>query len=219
MSDRDRVLSLLEAGKITGEEATTLLSALGEIEETETELTTLRAELEGAPVADALNESAPPASPAEPPEPARPPEPVKPEEAEVYTPDPPTSFVPADLNWIRIDLMAGDIDIRVDTSLTEPAVKGKAVVEKKGDDFVIRPRGNPKGNRSTIRNDIIEKLMGSFGDIDVRIPPGYGVDIRSKAGDVDVRDVPFLKVTYWRATLTRVTSAVSTSVCEPVTST
>ena len=87
-------------------------------------------------------------------------------------------------------MLAGDLDVHVDSSLSEPIFEGKAELTRRGDDFEIRQRPRRKEGES-----ILDNLLNwvKAGDLRVRIPAGYGLEVQSKAGDIDVRDVPYLK--------------------------
>ena len=178
MTDKERVLALVEEGKITQEEADRLLAALGEVEELEDNLEGVEREIAATtevPKDSAVSRDAKRNS----------------DETDTSTSEPrEEAGVPKDLHWVRVNLMAGDIDIKVDDSLSEPIIDGKGSVVKEGDDFVIK-LGTKKTGDSL--GDMISGFVGKFGDLDIRIPPGYGVDINSKAGDIDIKDVPFLK--------------------------
>lgn len=179
MTDKERVLALVEEGKITQEEADRLLAALGEVEELEGDMESVERELTAtseAPQVSAVSKGA-----------ERNPGETDTSAGEKVSRE---TDLPKDLHWVRVNLMAGDIDIKVDDSLNEPIVEGKANVVKEGDDFVIK-LGAKKTDDSF--GDMISGFVGKFGDLDIRIPPGYGVDINSKAGDINIKDVPFLK--------------------------
>ena len=212
-SDQERIQSLVAEGKITQEEANRLLAVLKDTDEVgykgvgdeadevkrverenlESELAqnTLRAEV----VREAVNAARAEKSP-QPRAPEPPGRPTHPSSTSVDLPE--------GLRWVRVSLLAGDIDIRVDAGLSEPAVNGKAFshfkVEKDGDDYVISSVKRDKVPRREGIDGFIDGvgefvggIVGRVGDLDIRIPAGFGVVLDSKAGDVDVRDVPFVK--------------------------
>lgn len=186
MSEQDRIQALVEEGKITQQEATLLLEALQDIEQESGE----DSEREEVECID-MSKRAPP----EPPEPPSGVEPVgsAPPRVPEDAPPPPTSSTGSTqevARWVTISMLAGDLDACVDTSLSEPVFEGKAELTRRGDDFEIRQRPRQKEGES-----ILDNLLNwvKAGDLKVRIPSGYGLEVRSKAGDIDVRGVPYLK--------------------------
>lgn len=174
MSDRDRILSMLKEGKLTEQEAATLLDALGELETTEESLSSLSSsEASGTATAaqdqDSSNDQ---------------------------------RFKFSDLPFVYIDVLAGDLDVRVDPNIHEPVIdKGEADMHSEGQHFVIKavkrqePAASGDGLDAVLQNigTWVSRAMRNKLDLDIRIPEGYGLMIDSKAGDVDVRDVPFFK--------------------------
>ena len=184
MTDKERVLALVEEGKITAEEADRLLAALGDVEGLEADMQAVEQEVEretNPPEITAISGLPRPGTDVEKAFGLKPPN------GERQQKD---SSLPPNLNWVRVNLLAGDIDISVDDSLSEPVVDGKASVFREGEDFVIKPGAKSSGDSF---GDRISSFVGRFGDLNIRIPPGYGVDISSKAGNIDVENVPFLK--------------------------
>ena len=179
MSEQDRIAGMVKAGKLTSEEAAEILAALGELEAAEQTLETAQAEISlGVGAADASEESA--AS-----------------KSSKHT----FSASAADLpeTWLRIDFMAGDVRVWADDSLSEPVVdEGKLRLERQGKDFVMRaaPDTNASKPAGTLLEDMsgwLTKMTSRIGDVSVRVPPRYGVELKSKAGDIEVSDVAFLK--------------------------
>ena len=185
MSEKDRIQALVDEGKITQQEATLLLEALQDIEYESEEVS----EREGTERIDTSksSNSVPPAPPSGV-EPVESTPPRVPENA----PSPTSSARSTQgvARWITVSMLAGDLDVCVDTSLSEPVFEGKAELTRRGDDFEIRQRPRQKEGES-----ILDNLLNwvKAGDLKVRIPSGYGLEVRSKAGDIDVRGVPYLK--------------------------
>lgn len=87
--------------------------------------------------------------------------------------------------WVRIELSAGDLDIRADPALSEPTAEGEVDISREEGGFVIKGRGE-------------SPLAGLFGgaargDVDIRVPQDHSVAIRAAAGDINVQDVRFLR--------------------------
>jgi hypothetical protein len=157
---------MLAEGKITAAEAERLISVLDEVEGVEREL-------EG--VADAADRAAAPT---------------------------PAAEAPADDaaggwsgigRWVEVSMLAGDLDVRLDESIVTPEVRsgdGSAPVEvvSEGEGFRISQFGTTKGD---LLNRLVEGLKRS--DLDIRLPPGYNLHLDMKAGDVSIRDIPYLK--------------------------
>ena len=174
MSEQDRIQALVEEGKISQEEAKLLLEALQDTEQEE---------VERVDMSKAVAPPDPPTSPS--PEP-----PVStPSSAPESSLEPPTSSQEV-TRWVTVSMLAGDLDVSVDSSLSEPVFEGKAELTRRGDDFEIRQRPRQKEGESLLDNLL---NWGKAGDLEVRIPVGYGLEVKSKAGDIDVEGVPYLK--------------------------
>ena len=205
MSERERVLAMLEEGKISQEEADELLAVLGDLEEGEERLEDLEVEIETS-------------------------EP----QGEAYETKETNSALadisPKDVQWVRINLLSGNINVRMDPTLSEPVeASGKVTFKRKGDDFVtvfpereafktakrkrsripVNLDGFMDGADSVVKgvekavDSVVEEVSGwannivgfskRIGDLDIRVPQGYGVVINSKAGNLDVQGVRYLK--------------------------
>jgi hypothetical protein len=189
VTEQERIRSLADEGKITDEEAQKLLAILEEIDQVDRDISGIDIEV------DATVEAG-----------GRPREQVEVEvEKRVLTsddvtlphgttrapPDPEgaTTQPPADLNWVHIDMLAGDLEVRVDESISEPEAEGDAVFEREGDDFHLQKVS------SETTGDWVEQLVARFKthDLKLRIPPGYGLNLQMKAGDVKLTGLPYLK--------------------------
>ncbi len=174
MTEQERVKALLAEGKISQEEADLLLSALEDIDKAETAVDDVAQEVSKQA---AVGESSDNAEASDMPF------------AAAKAPDPAAVKTPQGLSWVRINVLAGDLSIRLDPSLTAPAVDGKATIRKQGNDYLIAyERAEDKSLAG-----LITGFMRRMDDLNVRIPPGYGVELKSKAGDVDIDGVPYLK--------------------------
>lgn len=184
MSDQERIHAMLEEGKISQKEAERLLAALQDIEGVEAEMKTVERDADTAePDATVPIGADAPGARAE-----------------------GSASLPEGLRWVRISMLAGDLDVRGETGLSEPSLKGETSqfgLEQDGRDYVVRPhkRNKDKGSRregfdgfidgvSEFVSDVVGRMGG---DLDLRVPEGFGVVIESKAGDVNVRDVAFVK--------------------------
>lgn len=202
-SDRDRVLMMLEEGKITSEEANQLLEALGASEQIASDMQDVEAQVkETTEQSKRLHEEAKEdhdkaASSAE-------------ELRAEQKPPSQETTLSKDLSWLSVEMLAGDLDIRVDSSLSEPVVdKGNVVFGKEDNIYKVNrervKRGKSlTGNMEDMANNIedvakdISSLVANIfhglnGDLKIRIPPNFAVEIKSKAGDVDVDGAAYLK--------------------------
>ena len=96
----------------------------------------------------------------------------------------PTAIAPEGTRWLRIDLPAGDLDVRaadVDAPTLDDDGEGRVKLEVTAD-----------GAR--LFTDPERGLLGRYtpADARVRVPRAWGIDLDVKAGDLDVRDVPFV---------------------------
>jgi hypothetical protein len=96
----------------------------------------------------------------------------------------PAAIAPAGTRWLRIELPAGDLDVRA-ADVDAPTLD---------DDEDGRVRLEPAADGARLFTDPQRGLLGRFtpGDARVRIPRAWGIDLDVKAGDLDVRDVPFV---------------------------
>lgn len=180
MSEQERIQALAEEGRISQEEAALLLEALQDITPEETR------EVE-------VDVSKPASVP---------PEPITPLEAKLIESTPPSNAPEAPLEppstplaqevtrWVTVSMLAGGLDVCVDPSLSEPIFEGKAELTRRGDNFEIKQHPRQKEGES-----ILDNLLNwvKAGNLEVRIPSGYGLEVKSKAGDIDVEGVPYLK--------------------------
>lgn len=100
--------------------------------------------------------------------------------------------------WVHVELLAGDIDIRADDHLSEPKLlSGKARIEREGADFWVRPVVTSYKSRGDGFLDRVGEMAAKFasrvGDLELRVPADCGVHVRSKAGDIDISGVAFIK--------------------------
>ncbi len=190
MSEQDRIHALVEEGKISQQEAALLLETLQDTEQnTEGNIggNTEREENERVNVSKPITPPHPPTSLPNAELVASTPPPNAPEPPSKA---PPTSSAQEVTRWVTVSMLAGDLDVHVDTSLSEPVFEGKAELTRRGDNFEIRQRPRQKEGES-----ILDNLLNwvKAGDLRVRIPAGYGLEVQSKAGDINVRDIPYLK--------------------------
>ncbi len=183
MSEQDRIQALVEEGKISQQEAELLLEALQD---------TSREEIEREEV-KRVDMTKPTSAP---PDPVTPlsevgPTPSTPPPSASKPPLEPTSNPSTEVTrWVTVSMLAGGLDVCVDPSLSDPVFEGKAEMTRRGDNFEIRQRPRQREGES-----ILDNLLNwvKAGDIEVRIPSGYGLEVKSKAGDIDVEGVPYLK--------------------------
>ena len=177
MSERERINEMVEAGKLNRAEANAILEALADLETAEQTLDATQDELNSSLRADnePVTEQKPYGS--------------KTSAREARQPD--------ELVWLRLDFMAGDIKVSADAELSEPVIdEGKVRLERDGENFVVRPVTKSRAAGSGLLEDMggwLSNLASRVGDVSVRVPSEYGVRINSKAGDIEVLGVAFLK--------------------------
>lgn len=182
LSDQDRIKQMLAEGKLTAAEAEQLLEALGDMSDVEAGLDAAEADIQETveqskrEVAEASEE-------------------VKTSVVKQKEP------LDEELNWVSIDMLFGDIDISVDESLTEPvADNNRGSFVKEGNVYRLK-QGHAKKRKTQTDSlediaknvgDIVSGFFSKTGDLSVRIPKGFAVEVSSKAGDVDVDGAAYL---------------------------
>ncbi len=217
MSDVERVRAMLAAGTITEEEAKELIDALtslddldgtvGESQPADPPATqgAQHVHLSSVPTDSPIDLPSPPAPPA-PPVPPVPPAPPAPP-VPPAPPAPPTAPVPPapveprasddadpwpktakDRRWLRVDLLAGELDVVVDETITKPVVNGKNV------DLVLRESGKGMVLKLNASGSTPRWVTGMVRvEAEVRLPAGWGVDLDVKAGEVSLKGVPYVR--------------------------
>lgn len=155
MSEQERIQALLQAGKITQQEADLLLSALDEGDAAARQADWTINETVGQP------QYAPSASSEQP------------------------GWQPQGLRWARVKLTAGQLEVKLDPSLQMPVTEGQAEVRQVGSDLEITPK--------MVNSSFLGGLLGGLGSLELRLPAGWGLDLGSKAAQVEVEGVAFLK--------------------------
>ncbi len=148
MSEQERIQALLQAGKITQQEADLLLSALEEGD--------AAAQQADQNISEAVGQAqyAPPQQ-------------------------------PQGLRWARVKLTAGQLEARLDPNIQTPVVEGPAEVQQKGADLEVMPE--------TTGGSLLGGLLGRVGSLELRLPPGWGLEVDSKAAEIEVEGVAFLR--------------------------
>lgn len=210
MSEIDRIRTMAADGTITDREAEKLIALLADIDQTEEQVDAVAAAAQAAgsggaappDMSRARVEATAPDSRSRP-APDRPTE-----DAGVRTTDEPAgeqARAPASVNaatgpstsgmrtpegfrWFKIATLAGDLDVRVDASLDAPEVDGPEGIS-------VRETGQGYELDVDRGSSFFDRLMSGRFDrhIDIRLPENIGVDLRIKAGDVELRGVPYLK--------------------------
>lgn len=167
MSERERIGALLEAGKITQDEANLLYSALEEAGQAVQEA--------DQAVSDAVGGSGAAGKARFAQEPSSQPR---------SNPGPYTQSATPSLRWVRVRMMAGALKAKLDPSLSQPQIEGHAEVQQEGPDLVVTaklPVGNFLG------------MLGNLGTVELCLPPGWGVDVDTKAAQLEARGIAYLK--------------------------
>jgi hypothetical protein len=193
MDDRERIEALVADGRITRAEADRLMQVLDDIDGTEEQLDAVGEEVRGHSLDDqesvARGTAAGERSHA------------KPGATGPLPPVPPPPAPPRDVTeqengrrWVEVQLLAGDLEIRVEEGLKTPTVTGhgpgELSLEKTERGFRLNGRVGTDGS------SLLSRLLGGItrGTVELSVPPGWGVKLDMKAGDVEVRGpLAFLK--------------------------
>ncbi|MER3554344.1 MAG: hypothetical protein C4331_08330, partial [Meiothermus sp.] len=149
MSERERIGALLEAGKITQDEAKLLYSALEEADQAVNEA--------DRAVNDAVGSSDDAAA----------------GKAGFREEAPPQTS--GDLRWVKVRLMAGALEAKLDQSLSQPRIEGSAEVRQVGQDLEVTPR---VGGSAEVRQ------VGQ--DLEVTPRVGGSAEVRQVGQDLEV---------------------------------
>ena len=104
---------------------------------------------------------------------------------------PASTAAPAGTRWVSLQMLAGDLDVVVDDGLEQPEVESDGpvdvIIERSEDGFRVR-WDQPSGS-------FLDKMLGKLrsGNLSLRLPAGYGLDLAATAGDVDLVGVPYLR--------------------------
>lgn len=178
----ERVRNMLAEGKITAGEAEQLITVLDEVGDVERDLEAVGAAADRAGsdqqdgVADEPADETPPAA----------------EQGSTGDEDDAGGWPGID-RWLLVSMLAGDLDVQLDESISEPVVRSSGgtgidfdvVVD--GNNFRVSQFGNTEG-------DFFNRLIDGFkhSDLDIRLPPGVNLKLDMKAGDITIRDIPYL---------------------------
>lgn len=104
---------------------------------------------------------------------------------------PTADYAPPGTRWVRVELVAGNLDVKVDPSLSVPtATSDSKVVALEPTDYGYRlGMASPPG--------VSIGFFGKFktGDFELVLPAGYGLELAKTAGDIDLHGVPYLRGT------------------------
>ena len=196
MSEQERIHALLKSGKISEQEASLLLEALSDVEEVEHSVAHVEHD------ADSFMPSPPSAAKPVNPKPAKPAPAVNEPAQDAAN----TSHHP-DIPWVIVSLLAGDVNIEMDPAIKAPEVDGKVTLTKQGNNYLIgQKKEKIKDTKAEAENrDDFDKFIdgiGNFisdvvggirGDITIRVPASFGVDLNLKAGDLSIHGVTYVK--------------------------
>lgn len=168
VTDVERVRNMLAEGKISASEAERLIAVLEEVDAVERDLEAVGNEADRV----SADPPAPPADGSHDRQPTR------------------DATVPG--RWVLVSMLAGDLDVRLDDGIVEPVV---AASDGSGPEVEVVPDGDGfRISQFPAGKDFFDRLLGGLrrGDLDIRLPPGFNLRLDVKAGDITVRDVPFL---------------------------
>lgn len=195
MNEQERIEAMVREGRITRDEADRLLTVLSDMDEFDSELGSVEDRVTAvdragsdevgtgpAHAGDAEARGGPGAETA-----------VLHEEQRRNERERSGSAPRTELRWVDVELMAGDVRVSVDESLTAPVAStkgaGKTELEETGEGYRYR------GTGSSTDDGLIGRFIGSMkaGRTDLAIPAGYGLRLDMKAGHVDITGpIPFL---------------------------
>lgn len=106
-------------------------------------------------------------------------------------PEAPSASAPQGTRWVSLQMLAGDLDVVVDDGLEEPAVESDGPV----DVIIERTNYGFKVSWDQPSGSFLDKVIGKLrsGNLSLRMPPGWGLDLAATAGDVDMVGVPYLR--------------------------
>lgn len=133
-----------------------------------------------------------PLPPLDAPAPATPAAPAPPHAApKPPAPEAPSASAPQGTRWVSLQMLAGDLDVVVDDDLEEPAVESDGPV----DVIIERTNYGFKVSWDQPSGSFLDKVIGKLrsGNLSLRMPPGWGLDLAATAGDVDMVGVPYLR--------------------------
>jgi hypothetical protein len=192
MDETERIHKMVEAGTITDAEAERLLKVLQEIDDAERELAA-----SGEAMEDRARQAADPsgAGTPSPSERSVPPETAHDSGAgAASTADAAATGVtaPEGVRWLHISLLAGDVEVRSVPGLDEVELagqQGSVQLEPTADGYILRHQRDGGGDSWVDR--VLSRLRA--GNVRVRVPEGFGVDLNVTAGDVDMHGVAYLR--------------------------
>ncbi len=100
------------------------------------------------------------------------------------------AVAPADTRWVTVEMLGGDLDVVAVPGLEKPRVEGgpgELTVEEVEDGYRIQFAPD--------RTGFLSGLFSSLrsGDINIEVPPGFGLRIEATAGDVSLKGVRYLR--------------------------
>lgn len=208
MSEIERVANMVADGRITPEEGDRLIAVLRSVGPSDTPGTSMPPLAPAAPAAPTAPVApvapVPPATPAGPAAQATPTSqaapaasvaPVTPAAATSQTPPGAAAAraVPPTVRWVRVEMVAGDLDVTVDPQLIAPTgTSDTHELRFEPTDEGYRLTGAPRRGAGPVRLGLGNVMKGDFS---LRLPPGFGVDLAKTAGDIDLGGVEFLRGT------------------------
>jgi len=102
------------------------------------------------------------------------------------------AIAPEGTRWLHVSLLAGDVDITADAGIDRVEMSGEGGglrLEPAADGYSLRHEGESQGGSWVDR--LLTRVRA--GDVRIRVPSGYGVDLSVTAGDVDLDGVAYLR--------------------------
>lgn len=199
MNEIERVAQMVADGRITADEADRLIAVLRSEQVTD-EPASAEPRPERSSAAGSADPPATARAPLPPvavePSPARPTRPEAPgpvaERPEANAPGNAArapGCAPAGTRWVRVDHFVGDLEVKVDPSLSAPSgtcEHGDLSFEQTADGYRVAVDGS---------GGTLGAWLGNIrrGPLKLVVPSGYGVELAKTAGDIELEGVPYLK--------------------------
>lgn len=193
MSERDRIEAMAQDGTLTREEADRLLAVLDDLDGVEDAMGEVDEAARTARTDPAAAATRPDPRPGPSPQPNPNPSPDPDPKAGPQARSGERRLAPDGVRWLRVEMLAGDLEVRVDPNRKSVGATSKGAGETKLEDTPDGMRLRQFGRRDG--PSIVDRLVSGLQrtETTVDLPPGWGVDLDMKAGDVTLRGVPWLR--------------------------
>lgn len=100
--------------------------------------------------------------------------------------------------WAKVHLQSHELEVVLDATLDKPHVEGEVQVVQEGENLLINQvhgqihGPEPRREAGGFLNAVLSFLEDE-DQVTLRLPEGWGVEFHVISGDVEVRDIPFVK--------------------------